>query len=233
MIEIKNLTKVFELNKNNKTVAIKDINLKIEDGELIVLKGASGSGKSTILSSLAALSKPTTGEVIIDNDRVSKLPDNFASLFRREKIGFIFQKYNLIPTLSVKENILIPLIPQNLPSKQIQNILDEVMTKFKIEHKKDEMVKNLSGGEQQRVAIARSQVNNPKYIIADEPTANLDKDLSLHFIEILKELKAEGKTIIVATHDPLFFELDFVDKVIEVSNGQIINDNFLKNKEAI
>lgn len=224
MIEIINLTKVFELNKNNKTVAIKNINLKINDGELIVLKGASGSGKSTILSSLAALSKPTNGEVIIDNDRVSKLPDNFASLFRREKIGFIFQKYNLIPTLSVKENILIPLIPQNLPSKEIQKILDEVMKKFKIEHKKDEMVKNLSGGEQQRVAIARSQVNNPKYIIADEPTANLDKDLSLHFIEILKELKNEGKTIIVATHDPLFFELDFVDKIVEISNGEILEE---------
>jgi putative ABC transport system ATP-binding protein len=97
------------------------------------------------------------------------------------------------------------------------------MKKFKIEHKKDELVKNLSGGEQQRVAIARSQVNSPKYIIADEPTANLDKELSLHFIEIIKELKNDGKTIIIATHDPLFFELDFVDRVIEISNGEILN----------
>lgn len=223
MIEIKNLKKVFELNKNNKIIAVNNVNLKIDDGELLVLKGASGSGKSTILSCLAGLSKPTTGEVIIDNDRVSKLPDNFASLFRREKIGFIFQKYNLIPTLSVKENILVPLIPENLPSKKTKEILEKVMKKFKIEHKKDELVKNLSGGEQQRVAIARSQVNSPKYIIADEPTANLDKELSLHFIEILKELKNDGKTIIIATHDPLFFELDFVDRVIEISNGEILN----------
>lgn len=223
MIEIKNLKKVFELNKNNKIIAVNNVNLKIDDGELLILKGASGSGKSTILSCLAGLSKPTTGEVIIDNDRVSKLPDNFASLFRREKIGFIFQKYNLIPTLSVKENILVPLIPENLPSKKTKEILEKVMKKFKIEHKKDELVKNLSGGEQQRVAIARSQVNSPKYIIADEPTANLDKELSLHFIEILKELKNDGKTIIIATHDPLFFELDFVDRVIEISNGEIFN----------
>ncbi len=222
MIEIKNLKKVFELNKNNKIIAVNNVNLKIDDGELLILKGASGSGKSTILSCLAGLSKPTTGEVIIDNDRVSKLPDNFASLFRREKIGFIFQKYNLIPTLSVKENILVPLIPENLPSKKTKEILEKVMKKFKIEHKKDELVKNLSGGEQQRVAIARSQVNSPKYIIADEPTANLDKELSLHFIEILKELKNDGKTIIIATHDPLFFELDFVDRVIEISNGEIL-----------
>ncbi len=223
MIELKNLKKVFELNKNNKIVAVNDINLIINEGELLVLKGASGSGKSTILSCLAGLSKPTTGEIVIDNDRVSKLPDNFASLFRREKIGFIFQKYNLIPTLSVKENILVPLIPENLPSDKTKEILNKVMKKFKIDHKKNELVKNLSGGEQQRVAIARSQVNNPKYIIADEPTANLDKELSLHFIEILKELKNEGKTIIVATHDPLFFELDFVDRVIEISNGEILN----------
>ncbi|TLP36903.1 ABC transporter ATP-binding protein [Arcobacter arenosus] len=223
MIEIKNLKKVFELNKNNKIIAVNNVNLKIDDGELLVLKGASGSGKSTILSCLAGLSKPTTGEVIIDNDRISKLPDNFASLFRREKIGFIFQKYNLIPTLSVKENILVPLIPENLPSKKTKEILEKVMKKFKIEHKKDELVKNLSGGEQQRVAIARSQVNSPKYIIADEPTANLDKELSLHFIEIIKELKNDGKTIIIATHDPLFFELDFVDRVIEISNGEILN----------
>jgi len=224
MIELKHLTKVFELNKNNKIVAVNDINLEINDGELLVLKGASGSGKSTILSCLAGLSKPTTGEIVIDNDRISKLPDNFASLFRREKIGFIFQKYNLIPTLSVKENILLPLIPENIPSNKIKELLDKVMKKFKIDHKKDELVKNLSGGEQQRVAIARSQVNNPKYIIADEPTANLDKELSLHFIEILKELKNDGKTIIVATHDPLFFELDFVDSVIEISNGEILNE---------
>jgi len=224
MIELKKLKKVFELNKNNTIVAVNDINLEINDGELLVLKGASGSGKSTILSCLAGLSKPTSGEIVIDNDRISKLPDNFASLFRREKIGFIFQKYNLIPTLSVKENILIPLIPENLPSNETKEILEKVMKKFKIDHKKDELVKNLSGGEQQRVVIARSQVNNPKYIIADEPTANLDKELSLHFIEILKELKNEGKTIIVATHDPLFFELDFVDKVIEISNGEILNE---------
>ncbi len=222
MIELKNITKNYEINKNNIVRAVNNINLLIKQGELIVLKGASGSGKSTILSLIASLSKPTTGEVIVDDKRVSKLPDNFASMYRREDIGFIFQKYNLIPTLSVKENILLPLIPQNPSEKEASKLLNNVMKRFKIEHKSDAIVKNLSGGEQQRVAIARSQINNPKIVIADEPTANLDKELSEHFISILKELKSDDKTIIVATHDPLFFELDFVDRVIELSNGEII-----------
>ncbi|WP_320034760.1 ABC transporter ATP-binding protein [Halarcobacter sp.] len=222
MIELKNITKDFEINKNNIVRAVKNINLSIKQGELVVLKGASGSGKSTILSLIASLSKPTSGEVIVDEKRVSKLPDSFASMYRREDIGFIFQKYNLIPTLSVKENILLPLIPQNPSEEEASELLEKVMKRFKIEHKKDAIVKNLSGGEQQRVAIARSQINNPKIIIADEPTANLDKELSEHFISILKELKSDDKTIIVATHDPLFFELDFVNRVIELANGEII-----------
>lgn len=222
MIELKNLTKIYEVNKNHKTTALNNISLNVKEGELIVLKGASGSGKSTVLSLLASLSKPTSGEVIVDNKRVSKLPDNFASEYRKNHIGFIFQKYNLIPTLSVTQNILLPLIPDNPDESEVQEKLETVMKRFKIEHKKNDIVKNLSGGEQQRVAIARSQINNPKIIIADEPTANLDKELSLHFIDILKELKDKNKTIIVATHDPLFFELDFIDRTIEMANGEII-----------
>jgi len=222
MIELKNLTKIYEVNKNHKTTALNNISLNVKEGELIVLKGASGSGKSTVLSLLASLSKPTSGEVIVDNKRVSKLPDNFASEYRKNHIGFIFQKYNLIPTLSVTQNILLPLIPDNPDENEVQEKLETVMKRFKIEHKKNDIVKNLSGGEQQRVAIARSQINNPKIVIADEPTANLDKELSLHFIEILKELKSTNKTIVVATHDPLFFELEFVDRIIELQNGELV-----------
>lgn len=221
MIELKNITKIYDLNKNNQVVALKDINLSISEGELIILKGSSGSGKSTILSLIAALNKPTSGEVIVDEKKISKLPDNFASTYRRDNIGFIFQKYNLIADISVKENILLPLIPLNPDTDELDEQLQLVMEKFKISHKKESLVKNLSGGEQQRVAIARANINDPKIILADEPTANLDKKLSLHFIDILRELKDSGKTIVVATHDPLFFDLDFVDRAIKVSNGTI------------
>jgi len=114
MIELKNVTKIYNVSKKEKITAVENINLSFKEAELIILKGSSGSGKSTILSLIAALSKPTSGEIIVDNKRISKLPDNFASLYRRENIGFIFQKYNLIPNLSVKENILLPLIPDNI-----------------------------------------------------------------------------------------------------------------------
>ena len=223
MISLKNITKKYEINKNNTVVALQNVDIEIKEGELVILKGASGSGKSSILSLIAALSKPTSGEVIVDEKHISKLPDNFASDYRRDNIGFIFQKYNLIPTLSVKENIILPLVPLNPDAEDVKQKLDRVLKLFKIEHKEDAVVKNLSGGEQQRVAIARANINNPKIIIADEPTANLDEKLSLHFIEILKELKAEGKTIVVATHDPLFFDLDFVDVVVEMHSGKVVS----------
>jgi len=222
VIELKDIVKLYEVNAAEVVTALKGINLYVKEGELVVLKGASGSGKSTILSLIAALSKPTSGEVIVGGDRISKLPDNFASDFRRHSIGFVFQKYNLIPTLSAKENIILPLVPMNMEAKEIEDKLSRVLKMFHIEHKENQLVKNLSGGEQQRVAIARANINNPKIILADEPTANLDEKLSLAFIEILKELKAEGKTIVIATHDPLFFGLDIVDREIEIYQGSIV-----------
>lgn len=223
MIELKNITKTYKTTKIDTITALDNINLTFNTGELIILKGASGSGKSTILSLLAGLSKPTSGEVIIDNKRISKLPDDFATTYRQENIGFIFQKYNLIGGLSVKENIMLPLYPLNLDSNKLEQKANDIMEKFQIVHKKDIIINNLSGGEQQRTAIARAHINNPKIILADEPTANLDETLSLSFIEILKELKQENKTIIVATHDPIFFNLKFVDRIIEISKGSILS----------
>jgi len=222
MIEFKGVIKSYAPNKTTVVHALNGIDLSIKEGEVVVLRGASGSGKSSILSLIAALSKPTSGEVIVDTKKISKLSDNFASLYRRDNIGFIFQKYNLIPNLSVRDNILLPLVPLNLNAKEAQAKLQSVMEMFEIGHKADTIVKNLSGGEQQRVAIARANVNNPKIILADEPTANLDEKLSLGFIEILKELKSLKKTIVIATHDPLFFGLDFVDREIEIHNGSIV-----------
>ena len=217
------MIKLVNVSKKYKDIdALKEINLEFKEGEFIVLKGVSGSGKSTILSLIAGLLKPTSGEVIVDKQHISKMADHFCSEYRRDNIGFIFQRYNLIPTLSVKENILLPLLPKNLDETVLEKKLKSSMKLFNIEHKENSIVKNLSGGEQQRVAIARANVNEPKIILADEPTANLDEKLSVEFIEIMRELKSLNKTIIIATHDPLFFELDFVDKIVEVKAGKIL-----------
>jgi len=217
MIFLKHVSKKY-LN----STALDDVTLEIKSGEVVVLKGVSGSGKSTLLSLIAGILKPSEGEIVVDGKKISKLPDHFASEYRRENIGIVFQMYNLVTTISVSENILLPLIPLNLDKEIVDEKISFVLKMLNIEHKKDEIVKNLSGGERQRVAIARANVNNPKIILADEPTANLDKKLSLEFIDIVQKLKEDGKTIIISTHDPLFFDLDAVDRVVEIEDGKLI-----------
>lgn len=221
MIKITKLNKIFNENTKKEFHALKDINMQIETSSCIILKGVSGSGKSTLLSIIGTLLKPTSGEIKIDDESIAKLPDLHASNFRAKKLGFIFQSYNLFNELNVKDNISIPLIPLGFSQKQIDIMSLTALKLANIEHKKDELVYNLSGGEKQRCAIARALVNNPDIILCDEPTANLDHDNSMKFIESLREFKKLNKTIIVATHDPIFENLDFVDEVINIKNGMI------------
>ncbi|MCT7571658.1 ABC transporter ATP-binding protein [Aliarcobacter butzleri] len=221
MIKIKNLNKVFYENTNKEFYALKDINLNIKKSSCVVLKGVSGSGKSTLLSLIATLQKPTSGEIVVENESIAKLPDFHASNFRARKIGFIFQSFNLFNELSVKDNISLPLIPLGFSQKQIDEKVINTLKLANILYKKDELVSNLSGGEKQRCAIARALVNDCEIILCDEPTANLDYENSKNFIEILKDLKKLKKTIIIATHDPIFDNLDFVDSEILIKNGQI------------
>jgi putative ABC transport system ATP-binding protein len=222
MIKLKELTLTYNIEKENEFKALKNINLQINSHELVILKGVSGSGKSTLLSLIAALIKPTSGEIKVDNKLIAKLPDVHASKFRSQDIGFIFQSFNLFENLTVYENIALPLVPLKLSQKEIETKVTRALELANISHKKTQSVKNLSGGEKQRTAIARALVNNPKIILCDEPTANLDKANSLAFIEVLKELKSLDKTIVIATHDPLFESLEFVDRVIFIENGEIL-----------
>ena len=221
MIKITNLNKIFNENTKREFHALKDISLEIKNSSCVILKGISGSGKSTLLSIIGTLSKPTSGSIQVENENIAKLPDLHASNFRAKKLGFIFQSYNLFNELNVKDNISIPLIPLGFSQKQIDIMSLAALKLANIEHKKDELVYNLSGGEKQRCAIARALVNNPDIILCDEPTANLDHDNSMKFIESLRELKKLNKTIIVATHDPIFGNLGFVDEVINIKNGMI------------
>lgn len=205
MIEIKNLTKIFNEGTAKEFCALKDVNFSIKKGEISLISGVSGSGKSTLLALIAGLYKPTKGEVIIDETSISKLPENFASKFRRENIGIIFQNFNLIPTLNVLNNVLLPTLPDK---KNLQKRACELLDTFQMLDKKDVLAKNLSGGESQRVAIVRALINSPMLILADEPTANLDKKLSLKLLEFLELIQKLGHTLLISTHDPLFYEWD-------------------------
>ena len=219
MIKINSLYKKF-----NRSVVLKDINLHIKLGETVVLKGVSGSGKTTLLSLIGGLDRPTQGSLLIDGEPIHKLPDNFASKLRASKIGMVFQHFNLLEHLSVAENVMIPLIPTGLKVDKIQDRVNSVLKLTHIAHKKDTLASRLSGGEKQRTAIARALVAEPQIILCDEPTANLDKANSLLFIETLQRLHQQGKTMVIATHDPLFDNLPFSSRVIPMVDGEIIDE---------
>ncbi|ATB70572.1 putative cell division transporter, ATP-binding protein FtsE [Sulfurospirillum diekertiae] len=221
MIWIKEVSKSF-IQGDESIHALTNISLHVKRGECVVLKGSSGSGKSTLLSLIAGLMQPSQGEVRVDGKEISKLPEHFSAALRRQKIGFIFQKYHLIAHLSALENIMTPLIPENLSLHVLESKAKAVMEQCGIAHKAKMRINRLSGGEQQRVAIARSLINDPLIILADEPTANLDEKLSHELIATLEKLKQKGVTLLIATHDPLFFDLGFVDQIIEIHNGELI-----------
>ncbi|BCD61685.1 putative ABC transport system ATP-binding protein [Nitratiruptor sp. YY08-26] len=221
IISLEKVSKIYNLGTAKEVVALKDVSLQIKRSSLVLLMGPSGSGKSTLLSLIAALTRPTSGKVVVDGQTISKLPDRFAAAYRREKIGFIFQKFNLLEDLTVFENVIVPLIPTPTPLKELEQMAHAVMERFAIAHKKDMVVRKLSGGEQQRCAIARALIDNPPIILADEPTANLDSALTEQFLQILGQLKQEGKTIVIATHDPRFADLEIVDEIYEVREGNV------------
>lgn len=219
-IHVENLTKIYGTGENE-VVALNQISFSIEEGEFVAITGASGSGKSTLLYILAGLDKPTTGEVSVDHINLSSLSDNQLSSFRRKKVGLIYQFYNLIPTLTVEENIVLPvrLDKRELKKDRLENLLKA----FHLEKKRYSYPSQLSGGEQQRVAIARSLFINPMIILADEPTGNLDSKNSKEVIAYLKNTnKKYNRTLIVVTHN---MEIaNEADRIIELSDGKIISD---------
>ncbi|HEO99217.1 MAG: ABC transporter ATP-binding protein [Campylobacterales bacterium] len=220
MIRIEDVGKRFGEGENL-FEALKSITLEVEEGECVILSGISGSGKSTLLSLIAALDRPSSGKIVVEGELVSKLPDLHASAYRAKTIGVIFQHFNLIESLSVEENVIVPLINSGLDMPAIRKMAEQSMQRASILHKASQDVASLSGGEKQRCAIARALVHDPKVILCDEPTANLDRENSLRFIETIQKLHQAGKTIVVATHDPLFEALPFESRVIHMADGMI------------
>ncbi|SFV90940.1 ABC-type antimicrobial peptide transport system, ATPase component [hydrothermal vent metagenome] len=222
MVVLENVYKIYHEKTAQAFEALKAVNLKVSKGETVILSGVSGSGKSTLLSLIAALDKPSSGKIVVAGELVSKLPDFHASRYRADHIGVIFQHFNLLEDLSVEENVMVPLVHAGLPLRVVRERVAKSMQRAAIAHKATQPVNKLSGGEKQRCAIARALVHEPELILCDEPTANLDKANSLKFIEILEMLQQIGKTVIVATHDPLFENLSFVSSVIYMEDGMIV-----------
>ncbi len=221
MITLESVEKWYNRNADNAVHALKDVTLHIPDNEVICIQGPSGSGKSTLLSIIGCLFAPTSGKAIINGKPLSRLPDRFLTLYRRETIGFVFQRFHLIPGLSVTANITIPLLPLGISPAERRQRAERQMVRLSLSHRRDFDIAHISGGELQRTAIARALINDPPIIIADEPTAHLDEQLSDHFMSIIAELRSAGKTIVIASHDSRVTDHPVVDRCLLIRDGRL------------
>lgn len=221
LIELDSVTKIYNQGKPNEVKALDNVSLTIEPNSMVCLRGPSGSGKSTLLSIIGCVFPPTSGRAAIAGKQLSRLPDRFLTIHRRQNIGFIFQQFNILTSLTVLENITLPLLPLGVSPKERKERAQVIMEQLSIIHRENFPANQISGGELQRVAIARALINNQPIILADEPTAHLDSHLSEELMTIMAELKASGKTIIITSHDPLVTEHKDVDHIFDVRDGRI------------
>ncbi|RCX33307.1 ABC transporter ATP-binding protein [Thioalbus denitrificans] len=219
MIELDDVKKAFNQGRPNEFWAIRGVSLKMDANRITVLKGPSGSGKTTLLSMIGCLSRPTSGRILLRSRILSGLPERFLTEIRRKTFGFIFQQFNLVKGLTVLENVMLPAYPLGLDHRQLRETALKLLRQFNMDPKADSKVEWLSGGEAQRTAICRALINDPEILIADEPTANLDTRLSREFMVIIRDLKQQGKTVIVTSHDPVVFEYAEIDTVVEMRDG--------------
>jgi putative ABC transport system ATP-binding protein len=220
LIEIKNLSKTYE-GGEEKVCALVDVGLHIERGEFISVMGPSGSGKSTLLTILGGLNHPTAGEVVVDDIPIYQLPLERLADFRREYLGFIFQSFQLIPYLTVIENVMLPLSITERSNREQNKMAGEILDRIGLKGKEKRLPDQLSGGEQERVAIARALVNAPPILLADEPTGNLDTKNGKEIMELFKSLNSEGQTIIMVTHNPE--NVAFSSRTISLRDGRVAN----------
>lgn len=225
ILKVENLIKTYGKGEN-KIEALKSINLTVNKGEFVAIVGASGSGKSTLLHLLGGLDRPTSGKVIIDGESIYDYKEEKLAIFRRRKVGFIFQFFNLIPILDVEENMALPALLDN--DKVDKEYLEEIIKLLGLDERKTHLPSELSGGQQQRVSIGRALLNKPSIILADEPTGNLDSKNSKEVIELLKiSSKKYNQTLILITHDINIASM--ADRVLTIRDGEIISDKYLKN----
>lgn len=235
MFELSHVCKCFNVGKANQFTAVDDVNLTVRRGEVTILKGPSGSGKTSLLTLIGCMARPTSGRILLhgiqtacipdaipaDGLDISSLPERFLTEIRRTTFGFIFQQFNLVRGISVLENIMLPAYPTGESHAEFQVRARNLLDMFGISRHAASRVEWLSGGELQRAAIARALINNPDVIIADEPTAHLDSRLSREFMDIIGTFKDEGKTVLIASHDPIVYDSALADTVVEMRDGRI------------
>ncbi len=220
ILEITNVRKHYETSGHHVT-ALDGLTLAIEPGTFTAIMGASGSGKSTLLHLIGGLTSPTSGDIVVEGNNLSQLSDRARTIFRRRRIGIIFQEYNLLPTLTARENVALPYLVDGKTSDRHGQRVEELLELVHLENRAGHRPDALSGGEQQRVAIARALLNDPAIILADEPTGNLDSKQSLEIWKLLRALAREaGKTIVMVTHEAT--GAAFADHVVILRDGQII-----------
>lgn len=221
MIELVEIRKVFNTGKTNEFTAIDGVSLRIDSNKVTVLKGPSGSGKTTLLSLIGCMARPTSGRIYLVDREITSLPERFLTEIRRKTFGFIFQQFNLVKGITVLENVMLPAYPNGEKYSSLKKRAMALLDLFNISRKANDKVEWLSGGEAQRVTIVRALINYPAVVIADEPTAHLDTKLSRELMEILGRLKEDNKTVLIASHDPVVYESDRVDRVIHIRDGRI------------
>ena len=221
MIKISNLTKTYT-TKHTETPVLRGIDLEVKTGEFLGIMGKSGAGKSTLMYQISLLDKPTSGEIIIDGQNVENLTPKESTALRLATLGYVFQDYALIPELNAIENCMIPLLMQGKTLDQARKISADTLTKVGLGHRLENLPSALSGGEQQRVSIARAIAHEPKILFADEPTANLDSVSGRAIIELFRELHKGGQTIVMVTHEEEYAK--YCDRVVYLEDGKIVRE---------
>ncbi len=224
-IQLENLSKVYRID-NIETTALNSVNIEVKRGEFVAVMGPSGCGKSTLLNMLGMLDNPSSGSFLFDGEEISSYSENKLSEIRKRNIGFIFQSFNLIDELTVRENIELALLYHDVSAKERTRRADEVMERMEIVHRAEHMPSQLSGGQQQRVAVARAVITKPELILADEPTGNLDSQNGMEVMELLTQLNKQGTTILMVTHSPAHAE--YARRDISLFDGEVINESLKK-----
>lgn len=230
-LQVNHLQKIFQTRfSKEKTVALQDVSFSVEEGEYIAIMGESGSGKTTLLNILATLDKPTSGSVILNSQDVTKIKENKLAEFRRTHLGFIFQDFNLLDTLSVRDNIFLPLVLGREKVRVMEQRLDQLAPKINIADLLNKQPFELSGGQKQRVAIARALITEPELVLADEPTAALDFKNSENLLALLEEINETGQTILMVTHSAI--AASHAKRVLFIKDGHIFHQLYRANREA-